>query len=595
MADEPPSSPPGPNASLEESVAYYKSQYEQLEQELEEFQKSSKELEEELERDVESSEKRERTLKEKIESLGFEVDEWKAKCKQSKTEANSAQNLLQKEITTLRDTTRNLQLKLRDIEVANDDFERQARNTSSSLEDVESKYTVALERSILLETEIQAGDQERESLRIESQRLRDELSDLRIEAEITQDKLRRAESAAGRQSIMAHGISTAINAPHSPVSETSPATAASSPVTAASPRPKSTSTGISSTPTPPSPPASESSVQAISTQATPDKPLPKSRLSLADNNTTPRPGQYSMRPPRHSRGPSIPVSNGRTTPSVPRRTSLLKQPGMASQSHGVPQSSSLRQIRGLIGQMQRLEQRVHSARSKLPGPVNTPPGASPRSGSALGHMSTNVTLRSGKRRTGGSNVSSMRSELTGDTTPLSTAHVSRLSLGGLPPTDRPAASRPSSRASAASRTSTHQSHSGYPRPSSRASQTGARTPLGHYADVRRPRSSMGGTYGSQNGHNFSTSRNGGTLPIEEMDKSCSTPTPRRSLIGGQDLGSAIPTPSTLSRRQSGSLIANVGTTPGRRTSSGYGMREAEEGDMRPPSRMRKLSGVGETY
>jgi predicted nucleic acid-binding Zn-ribbon protein len=72
-----PSSPPNDLSTPEDSLAYYKSQYEQLEYELAEFQASSKELEAELEKDVELAEKRERALQEKAESLGFEVDEWK--------------------------------------------------------------------------------------------------------------------------------------------------------------------------------------------------------------------------------------------------------------------------------------------------------------------------------------------------------------------------------------------------------------------------------------------------------------------------------------------------------------------------------------
>jgi hypothetical protein len=115
------------------------------------------------------------------------------KYKQSKTEGNSAQNNLQKEITSLRDTNRTLQLKLRDIEVANDDYERQARNTTSSLEDMEYKHNSAIERGVLLEEEMREGEQERESLRIQNQRLRDELTDLKVEAEIVQEKLRNAE------------------------------------------------------------------------------------------------------------------------------------------------------------------------------------------------------------------------------------------------------------------------------------------------------------------------------------------------------------------------------------------------------------------
>jgi hypothetical protein len=75
--EEPPSSPPSDHTSPEDALAYYKSQYEQLEHELAEFQASSQELEAELEKDVEAAEKRERALQEKVESLSFEVEEWK--------------------------------------------------------------------------------------------------------------------------------------------------------------------------------------------------------------------------------------------------------------------------------------------------------------------------------------------------------------------------------------------------------------------------------------------------------------------------------------------------------------------------------------
>lgn len=69
--------PSGGWQSIEDELAYYKSQYETVEFELQEFQASSKELEAELERDVEESEKRERKLQEKVEKVGFEVEEWK--------------------------------------------------------------------------------------------------------------------------------------------------------------------------------------------------------------------------------------------------------------------------------------------------------------------------------------------------------------------------------------------------------------------------------------------------------------------------------------------------------------------------------------
>jgi hypothetical protein len=74
---EPPSSPPTGETSAEDALAWYKSQYEQLEQELAEFRESSKELEAELEKDLDAADRRERSLREKAEGLEFEVDEWK--------------------------------------------------------------------------------------------------------------------------------------------------------------------------------------------------------------------------------------------------------------------------------------------------------------------------------------------------------------------------------------------------------------------------------------------------------------------------------------------------------------------------------------
>ncbi|KAF2758994.1 hypothetical protein EJ05DRAFT_328580 [Pseudovirgaria hyperparasitica] len=560
--EEPPSSPAlHSGSSLEEELAYYKSQYEQLELELQDFQASSKDLEAELEKDVEASEKRERQLKEKVESLGYEVDEWKTKHKQSKAEANSAQNTLQKEITALRDSQRTLQLKLRDVEVVNDDFERQARNTSSSLEDVEQKYNQAIERGVMMEEELKVMEQEREQLRIETQRLRDELSDLRIEAEITHEKLRHAEETIQRhhesRSIL-HSTDTL--RPPSPMSEASTsATTLSSPTNSTPPSKLGASINA---PTPPSPPLSDAA--PVAHKRTPTTPAPIRKQTVVDANATPRPGYYSSRAPRHSRGPSIPVSaSGRTTPSVPAsvpRRTTTSRPSMSLQPE-LPRSGSLMQIRGLTARLQKLEERVHTTRSKLPAPVNTPPRASPRNGSALGHhIPTTVTVRSNRKRASGSTTSSVVIGGNGDTG--SRQSVSRLSFGmpQRPPSamDRTtASSRPSSRASIGG----SQQHV---RPSSRSSMSGARTPLGHYPS--RPRSSM-------------------SLTAEDKDMDSGIPTPvvRRTTLDKNSTG--IPTPSGLPRRQSG------GFPPARRTSAA-----GIEGDMPPPaSRHRKLSDLGETY
>lgn len=73
-----PSSPPSEPAPGDDSLSWYKLQYEQLEAELAEFRESSRELEQELEKDIERAEKQERLLQEKAETLAFEVEEWKA-------------------------------------------------------------------------------------------------------------------------------------------------------------------------------------------------------------------------------------------------------------------------------------------------------------------------------------------------------------------------------------------------------------------------------------------------------------------------------------------------------------------------------------
>ncbi|MCJ1440086.1 MAG: NADH:ubiquinone oxidoreductase [Stictis urceolatum] len=608
LDDPAPSSSPlsgalSSSASKEDALAFYKAQYEQLEAELADFQASSRDLEAELEKDVEEAEKRERGLKEKVEALNYEVNEWKSKCKQSKSEANDAQNKLQKEITTLRDQNRTLQLGLRDIEVQNDDFERQARNTTSSLEDMESKYSVAIERGVILEGEVKAGEQEREDLRIEVQRLRDELSDLKVEAEIRQDKLRHAEAASKKRKPTP--LAATIPGSQSSVSEHSPTATTSSSPTIATPPTKSVSSTTSDAPTPPSPPTSDKS--APPAHATPAHPQSRSRLSIT-NSATPRPTHYSSRAPRHSRGPSVPANSTLITPAS-RRTTLNR--GDVPQ---LPSSTSLTQIRGLIGKMQKLEQRVQSARSKLPAPTSTPPKGSPRPGSSLNnaYIPSTITMRSSKKRTSASHnsgPSSVAPLAAGEPTenparPSGQAGrpSSRLSFGLPPPTPtkdfglNTGVSRPSSRASLSSRQSISHLPRGLDgsvsRPSSRQSVTGARTPLGHYPTnaerIARPRSSIGGSYASSHGHSQSVSRlsNYGLEESPQAETDAVTPTPSKRATFGKESGTALPLPSAA-KRQSGAGMS----TAGRRISSG----PLASGGMGPPERKKKLSGVGETY
>jgi hypothetical protein len=276
---------------------------------------------------------------------------------------------------------------------------------------------------------------------------------------------------------------------------------------------------------------------------------------------------------------------------------------MRSTSHKMPTSTSLSHIRSLTAQMQRLEARVHNARSRLPAPISTPPRASPRS-SVMGGSSvpSTVTIRS-RKRAGGSEASSGGGD---DTTPtntrqgdgvdlrssvssissisggkshiprLSTSGVSRLSFGPLPnrnPGYDPEGSRPSSRASISSlRPPSRSEHFDRsmppPRPVSRASLSGARTPLG------RPRSSL-------SGHRESFGY-GGVDMDDDGDAIVRTPS-RTGMYSRYEADaatapSAIPMPSSARRQSAGG--ASINASSGRRMSSGPGA---------------KLRDVGETF
>lgn len=480
---------------------------------------------------------------------------------ESKSESNGAQNTLEKEITTLRDTNRTLQHKLRDIEVANDDFERQARHTNSSLEDLESKYNAAIERAVMMEEEIRIGEQERENLRIEVQRLREELSDLKIEAEILNDKLKKHDLR--HMSV----ISTDLSIPESPMFDSSIMSGAmsgsSSPLVNTPPETSSVSSNKTPVNEPPSPPMSDASAPPPlpKTRVPPIKaPTPaskpgRSRLPSMDPSTTRRPRLSSVasttttassRPP--TRANTVAGARTGNTPTAPR--SATKTPATTRGVKGgkLPPSNSLTHIRSLTAQMQRLEARVHTARSRLPAPAPTPPRVSP-----VGH--NNITIRSSRKR---GSVSSVSTHLTApdDTTPtgqgfgrsvngkhvprLSSSGVSRLSFGPGPLPNRgphDEISRPSSRASnssyarSVSRVGSHyDSMIAPPRPGSRAG--GAYTP--------RPisRASFGSSY---HGHSMSISTAEEEEPAETIYR---TPS-RRGTFSRLDAASGIPTPSGI--------------------------------------------------
>ncbi|TFA98049.1 Nuclear distribution protein [Trichoderma ghanense] len=622
---EPPSSPPSEAAGAEDALAWYKSQYELLESELAEFRESSRELEQELEKDIERAEKQERILKEKADALRFEVEEWKRKYKDSKAETIAAQASLEKEITTLREANRTLTLKLRDSEVANDDFERQARNTTSSLEDMESKFNQAVERGVLMEEEIRMGEQEREALRIESQRLREELSELKIEAEMMQDKIKKYES---RHSTISSDISLLGSPTFDKNADASVDSAASSPLITTPPEiTKSLGEPTTELLDPPSPPMSDASAQMSRAPArirTPNTaPMRRARLPSVDAGSRAR-GTTSATGTRVVTGgrPSISsigsanVAGGSNSGGAPLRTPGHRSTVSRSSNYKIPASNSLSHIRLLTAQMQRLEARVHSVRSKLPAPSSggsTPPRpvSRPPVLAAPPSAPTSLTVRSRKRATTQSTVSTT---FTGDDlTPTSsyasssrTSHTPRLSTSGVSKLSFGTQSNGRGNESESSRPVSRASHTSYarppsrnelpppPRPMSRGSfSAGTRTPLG------RPASSFGN---SVRGHSGSVS--GVDLLGEDYEPVYRTPSRRGTFSTRYDLGagiSGIPTPGSSIpmpgsgipapglRRQSGSR--RISLSNGSSNSGGVPIRSGRVST----TGFRKLGDLGETY
>jgi hypothetical protein len=285
----------------------------------------------------------------------------------------------------------------------------------------------------------------REALRIETQRLRDELSDLKIEAEITQGKLRRAEGLSERRPMKPTPLGPGLARPQSPISEASPqqqlrhrrlqhppAKSASSTVSDAAFtsyfRTLCNSCNHHSTATS----AKADCLWPVRVYTTPIASLSKAA--------------------RHSRGPSIPISNGHCSvrasphPCSARWTTsawdptfrlTLSDPWLDWQDAEAGAARTLGSIE------------VASTYQYASTSISKEWICSGQS-----YIPATVTMRSQKKRTGEAMPALLHLPSdNGDTTPLSTQHVSRLSFGAPPATptpDRNGNSRPSSRASVSS-------------------------------------------------------------------------------------------------------------------------------------------------
>jgi hypothetical protein len=153
--------------------------------ELDDFHHASKELEAELEAELQRTEKAQQDLRVKVAKAESERDDWKSKFISLQTTHNTITASLQRELDKLRQEHQAVKVQLRELEMGNDDLERTERAVSSTLADIEAKYTRALEEKILLEHEML----DKANVEEQCQRLRDELRDANAEISHLRDQL----------------------------------------------------------------------------------------------------------------------------------------------------------------------------------------------------------------------------------------------------------------------------------------------------------------------------------------------------------------------------------------------------------------------
>ncbi|XP_054898787.1 nuclear distribution protein nudE-like 1-A isoform X4 [Poeciliopsis prolifica] len=155
----------------------YKKGCEEAQEELLEFQEGSRELEAELEAQLGQAEHRVKDLHAENQRLKNEVETLKERLEQQYSQSFKQISVLEDDLGQTRSIKEQLHKYVRELEQSNDDLERAKRATIVSLENFEQRLNQAIERNAFLESELD----EKESLLVSVQRLKDEARDLRQE------------------------------------------------------------------------------------------------------------------------------------------------------------------------------------------------------------------------------------------------------------------------------------------------------------------------------------------------------------------------------------------------------------------------------
>lgn len=155
----------------------YKKSCQDAQEELLEFQEGSRELEAELEAQLGQAEHRIKDLQSENNRLKNETENLKEKLELQYSQSYKQISMLEDDLGQTRSIKEQLHKYVRELEQSNDDLERAKRATIVSLENFEQRLNQAIERNAFLESELD----EKESLLVSVQRLKDEARDLRQE------------------------------------------------------------------------------------------------------------------------------------------------------------------------------------------------------------------------------------------------------------------------------------------------------------------------------------------------------------------------------------------------------------------------------
>ncbi|XP_078510785.1 nuclear distribution protein nudE-like 1 isoform X2 [Lissotriton helveticus] len=187
-------------------------------EELAEFQEGSRELEAELEAQLIQAEQRNKDLHADNQRLKSEVDILKDKLEHQYSQSYKQVSMLEDELVQTQGIKDQLHKYVRELEQANDDLERAKRATIVSLEDFEQRLNQAIERNAFLESELD----EKESLLVSVQRLKDEARDLRQELAVRErqtDGVRKSAPSSPTQDCdqIDSAVQTSLSLPATPV------------------------------------------------------------------------------------------------------------------------------------------------------------------------------------------------------------------------------------------------------------------------------------------------------------------------------------------------------------------------------------------